>query len=64
MNSGKWLADDTVGSERVYKAKFPANREINREFVENGSFLLIYGSVIDTNSGIYRANSLQIGTGN
>jgi hypothetical protein len=48
----RWLADDPVVGEPVCEAKFPANREINREFLK----FRLFSAILAPNQ---RANSVS-----
>ena len=61
------MADDPVNGETVSEARFPANREKNREFRENRA---VWRKVAKSRPSerskirLLEDNSLEIGTGN
>jgi hypothetical protein len=58
------LAADAVQVEPVSTLKFPANREINREFFDFGSDCSLTGRHSSNDSEDLERNSLLKGTGN
>ena len=60
-----WLADDAVNCEPVSASKFPANREINREFRRNSAIQPRFARLINGREfNSLQPNSLRDRTGN